>query len=935
MISSEQIIEALKEKNLLLKKNKCIEPFNLSEIQTDSRKIKSGDVFICITGYVFDGNDYIEQAIKNGARLIISENHLNIDLPTIQVSSSRKTAALLAKLFYHDPTSKFILVGVTGTNGKTTIVQLLNKILISCGKKTGTIGTLGYTIGKINYEQERTTPDIVDLHKIFSQMIAAKIEIVIMEVSSHAISLDRIFGLKFDLAIFTNLSREHLDFHHSMTEYASAKFEFLLQTKLNNGKIILNFDDDMGIEFYRNLQSEIFRISFYNREVEFSVDLIKTGFSGSVFRLYHEHKITYYASSLIGKHNIFNLVAVLATLKTLNYDITSPSVLKSISQLNEVKGRMQRVKEIRNKNIFIDYAHSPDALRNVLTSLKELKPERLICLFGAGGERDSGKRPQMLSQVLTNADVAIITNDNPRNENPEKIIFDIVEEADQNSNFWIIRDRKKAIFSAIRICREQDILLIAGKGHEQYQIVENQKLVFDDYQEAIEAAKQTFDIKTSNGLAVPLDALMLQVTANYFLNKKSDDPVDDKYFYNLSTDSRQIKPNTLFFALKGENFDGHDFVEDVLAREGCAAVVRQDFPKCYNLIYTAPDPLLIYGAIAKRYCKLFGTYLIAITGSVGKSTTKEYIANILGLRFNVLKTWSNENNQIGLPRTLFRLKPEHDYAILELGSNHRGEIEYLAAICRPDAAIVTSIGASHLEFFNDMEGVYQEKSSLLRRELKLRIFPGDEPRFSEFTGIQCGKGSNNNYKLHSLNTKIQETEFSVNDENYFIPTSFSYFAENALFAIALSIELEINPNIIQKGLSLPLDINWRMEIINREKYTILADCYNANPDSMKAAIDFWRHFSVDKPHIAILGDMLELGNLTEKYHRQIYEMLKDGTYEKIISVGNAALHYGAEYHFNEVESLLDSDLLEDIPTGSVILLKASHGIRLEKILERI
>ncbi|MDO9578858.1 MAG: UDP-N-acetylmuramoyl-tripeptide--D-alanyl-D-alanine ligase [Candidatus Cloacimonadales bacterium] len=631
---------------------------------------------------------------------------------------------------------------------------------------------------------------------------------------------------------------------------------------------------------------------------------------------------------MIGKFNVFNVAASASIIQLVAPDISTEKLSKSIAAILPVRGRLQFVPNDKNIGVYVDYAHTPNALENVLSTLTQFKKGRLICVFGAGGDRDKTKRPKMLQTVLKYADLCLITNDNPRSEDPVKIILDIVRDSDPEENFWIIRDRKTAIQTAIRAAREHDIVLLAGKGHEAYQEINGIRTHFDDVEVAGEALKLNEEI---DSLSFPIDPLMLKV----LLETNEDSIQSENLLRYISTDSRSIQPNSLFFALQGTNFDGHDYVPAVLKNENCRAVVNETFQTESEKIIRVENTLAAYDKLAKKYKKLFGIKTIAITGSSGKTTTKEYLANILVEKFNLLKTQANENNLIGLPKTIFKLRPPHEIAILELGTNQFGEIAKLTEFSQPELGIITSIGPSHLESLRDEAGVFREKIALFDQPNIVKFFPGDDPRFNIFKGITFGQNESCNYKLHNIKIEKDRTGFDVNEQHYSIPTPFSTFTLNALNAIAISFELNVEPEVIQKGLNKPLQISHRMEIQPSENRILLVDCYNANPDSMKAAIEFWLAFETARPHIAILGDMLELGQLTEKYHENILRLIKGKEIEQLISVGKLSRIYKADEHFDTVDQLIKSNIYNHFAGNAIILIKASHGIQLEKIIGRL
>ena len=919
MISTAQIIVELKKQELLIEAINTDPLKEYSGIQTDSRSIKNGYVFVCIFGFIVDGHDYAKLAVKEGAELLIVERELEIDIPQIVVLNARKATAILAALFFDEASKKLKIIGITGTNGKTTIANILEQILLGNGKNVGLIGTLGYSINGVVYKSDRTTPDILDLNTIFCKMIDENVEFVIMEVSSHALSLDRTFAIQFYTAVFSNLTQDHLDFHISLNEYAKTKFKLFE----NAGRGFINIDDEHGERLYKKCSFTKYGISFVEGEVKIAEH--DYSISGSNFKIIFEGSEFQLKTKLIGKYNIFNTATAFSVALNLLGKSCSKQIIKSITSIDCIPGRLQQVVTDRNIGIYVDYAHTPDALQNVLETLNEIKKEKMICVFGAGGSRDKTKRAKMLAACKI-ADRIIITNDNPRDEEPADIIRDIIR--DSEIPFWIIRDRKRAIQTAINFAKENDVVLIAGKGHEKYQEIKGKRTEFDDIKEAENALSHSQEYNEL--LSLPIDLLQLELIFQQNLVINNNPLIE-----NISTDSRSIKENSLFFALKGENFNGHNYVEKVLKKKNCWAVVNMDYQSSSTNIIKVRNTLEAYALLAKTYKEQFDLTTIALTGSFGKTTTKEYLYNILSEDALTHKTFGNENNLIGVPKTIFRLDPKYKYSVLELGTNQFGEIEKLAEITQPDIGVIISIGASHLEFLRDELGVFKEKTALFQPELKEKFFPADDERFRRFVGMSFGSSINSDFRFTDIQTKNDITKFKVNESEFSIPTPFKEFTLNAGISVAIATKLQIDEEIIQIGLNKPLNISQRMEILKQNGKTLLVDCYNANPDSMKAAIEFWNDYEVEKPHYAILGDMLELGKLTDELHKNMLVVLKKMGYKQLISVGSASRAFNADVHYNDVEKLLSSEILEEIPENAVILIKASHGIKLEKIIRRI
>ncbi len=448
--------------------------------------------------------------------------------------------------------------------------------------------------------------------------------------------------------------------------------------------------------------------------------------------------------------------------------------------------------------------------------------------------------------------------------------------------------------------------------------------------------------KAENRLHVDLDIInlfdLVEKHNHEFDWSKIDIP--DQYIENISTDSRSITEKSLFIALKGDNFDGNNYIDSVLENtEEAFAVGTSDIDKTNYL--KVEDSLEFYGILAKRYLSIFDLTKIAITGSTGKTTTKEILANIIRESSNVLVTRGNENNYIGLPRTIFRAKANQSYAVLEIGTNAPGEINYLSNIIKPDYAIITSVDQAHLELLGSLEGVYQEKTDIFRRELKAFLFPGDNILFNEFKedfyknlGYSLGQKESNDFTYEVTQFKNDSFELSINNSSYEVNCPIPYFAHNYSLAITLAKLLGFANYTITRGLSNQLKLNNRMSFASKDTNIFIVDCYNANPASTKAAIDFWSNYKKEKKHVAILGDMLELGTQSLELHKNIGKQLTLIKDKVVYSVGRDSINYLANKHFDNVESFLSENLINDFK-DCVVLIKGSHGIHLEKIMEKI
>jgi len=453
----------------------------------DSRQVHQGDAFIAYPGEHVDGRDFIQQAIKQGATAILWENtgytwNADWKIANWPVSNLREQVGSLASAFYGEPSQKLWVIGVTGTNGKTSCSHWLAQALQMLGRKTAVIGTLGNGFPNALSTTINTTPDPILLHGLLAEYLAQGATDIAMEVSSHALVQHRVNGMKFDVAVLTNLSRDHLDFHGSMTNYIAAKRILFEWPDLQHA--VLNIDDPFGAEMVQQLnEREIDIVTYGFDQADVQGHDLSFNAHGLTMRVTTPQGESMLSAQLVGRFNANNLLAVLAAL--LCSGISLQDAVSAISKLVPVAGRMQQLGGGKLPLVVVDYAHTPDALEKVLSTLREQCSGRLICVFGCGGDRDKGKRPLMGAIVSKLADYAIVTADNPRHENVSDIIDDIIQ--DMSGEYLIEPDRATAIRLAIRQAQAGDIVLLAGKGHEDYQQVGGQKIPFSDLELAREA----------------------------------------------------------------------------------------------------------------------------------------------------------------------------------------------------------------------------------------------------------------------------------------------------------------------------------------------------------------------------------------------------------------------------------------------------------------
>jgi UDP-N-acetylmuramoyl-L-alanyl-D-glutamate--2,6-diaminopimelate ligase len=456
----------------------------------DSRRVQKNGLYVAMRGANVDGHQFTEQAIERGASAIVVERPESHSRATsIVVPDSRVALADLAFTFFKKPALRLKMAGVTGTNGKTTTTFLIKHICDGAGLRSGLIGTVRYEIGERVLPATRTTPESLDVQEMLAQMAGAGCKAAVMEVSSHALAQDRTRGLEWDVAVFTNLTQDHLDFHQTMENYFESKTRLFTgltsQPNKKKGVAVINLDDPYGEKLVKRLGDNLPVVTYgVGARADFRASNYRAEFSGTSFQLEARGKIYLVRVPLIGRFNVYNAMAALAAANSLGVSLREAVV--SLAKSPQVPGRLEAVPARRQFQIYVDYAHSDDALLNVLKTLRELGPRRLIVVFGAGGDRDRQKRPLMGRVADQNADFSIITSDNPRKEDPLGIIAD-VKKGFRTSNFETVPDRAEAIARAIALAQPRDIILIAGKGHETYQEFADHTIPFDDRQIALRA----------------------------------------------------------------------------------------------------------------------------------------------------------------------------------------------------------------------------------------------------------------------------------------------------------------------------------------------------------------------------------------------------------------------------------------------------------------
>lgn len=459
----------------------------ISGITQDSRKVEPGSLFVAITGTDLDGHDFVQEAIRRGAAAIIGSRSMPMarKVPTLIVDDTRKALADVSARFYGEPTLHLRVAGVTGTNGKTSITYLAESILREAGRRPAVLGTINVRYGDRTFPSENTTPESVDLQRLFGVMRSEEVTDVVMEVSSHALAMERVRGIHFDVAAFTNLSQDHLDFHRDLEDYFGAKrrlfSEYLKASQKKDRCAVINMEDPRASALLEAAAGQKVRVGL-NGPYEISCHSYELSEEGVRAAVLVEGEPLEIRSSLIGRFNLENILIAVGIAKGLG--VPAEAIARGIEKMRHVPGRLERIPNDRGLHIFVDYAHTPDALGRVGENLRGFASKKLITVFGCGGDRDCSKRPLMGREAGRFSDWVIVTSDNPRTEDPERIIDEILpglrETPVPPSRILKVVSREEALRKALQIARPGDFLLVAGKGHEDYQILGKRKIHFSD-----------------------------------------------------------------------------------------------------------------------------------------------------------------------------------------------------------------------------------------------------------------------------------------------------------------------------------------------------------------------------------------------------------------------------------------------------------------------
>gem|GEM_PF-69427 len=914
----------------------------VKDVHSDSRKVSSGSIFCCIRGEKSDGHDFALSAQAAGAVALLAERYIpECVIPQIIVNSTREWMGKVAAKVYGEPSKKLKMYAVTGTNGKTTTTWVIRSLLESMGIKCGLIGTILQNDGLFDYEAARTTPESCDLHRLLFNMVRNGCKACVMETSSIGLDMGRLDGCEFDVMVFNNLNPEHLDYHHdSMEEYFIAKCLLFDKYSKKDGVIVANADDSYGkrvIDKY----GDLFKIRAFAMDTlsaDFSAHELKLGINGSEFKLFVSGKyISTFCTPLVAAFNVRNTLGALSAVYNDGIDIEL--LVKGVTATPQVPGRLEKYfipigDNARAACCIIDFAHTPEALKNVLNAVRDFCDSKLISVFGHGGERYQGSRPALGSVAATIADRLIITMDNPRSESPQYIADQIAagaRDANPLMDMKTIIDRKKAIKTALDEVKEGDVVVITGKGPEKYLIIGDKYFKYSDTEQVL-----------------------------LWLKYKSF-PSPSK----LILDSREVKAAAAasecgFVALVGKNTDGHLFIEQAL-KDGAKFIVGKSDGKPENFPDNIPyivldDTERDLAHIAKKYIEeSFQNNLkevIAITGSVGKTTTREAVKMVLEKKYRVHAAARSYNTLIGCAVSILSMPADTEVLILEFGANKPGEIRELAEFFGPTISVITEVAPVHLDGFKTIDGVLSGKMEITCSEnLKTFIYNADnhllhssaEEIRDKCSVLSIGRSQTADYRIKDISEKCSlpiKWELIHKGRPQIMVAEF--WGRHPILALSIAAaigrELGVDEGIICGAISEYKPLIGRGRIVyGKTGKIVVDDAYNANPASMLASVSSLLDIEVNGNKWAVLGDMRELGEDGQKFHKDISKLFAG--IDKVILIGEIWKDSTLEaplpncVYFDDWQAAYR--FISESSDWSIMLLKGSNSHKLQELVVEV
>ena len=952
----------------------------------DSRQVTAGDAFIAWPGAAHDGRRFIGDALRAGARACLVDAE---GIEAFDAAQDPRVAALpglkrglgdLAAAFAGHPSRSMRVVAITGTNGKTSSAWWLAQASGLLGARAVSVGTLG--IGEPRPGASRddwtatglTTPDPVTLQQALARQFKLGVRVCALEASSIGIVEHRLQGLQVEVALFTNFTQDHLDYHGTLPAYWSAKRRLFDWPGLRAA--VVNLDDPQGVTLAGELgdRLELWTVSI-DRPARLRARSVRATAQGTAFELVEGDQRRPVEVPFIGRFNVHNLLGVVAALRALGHGL--PEIADVLPRLTAVPGRLEAHDAGPAQPLaVIDYAHTPDALEQTLKALRptvQARGGRLWCVFGCGGDRDRSKRPLMGAIAAQHADEVVLTSDNPRGEDPVQILRDIAQGLGRRASgvsvasgrVKIEADRAAAVAWALRQAQPGDGVLVAGKGHEEYQEIAGVRHPSRD----ADLIGRGFAARSAS--AGDRDGLTLGAVAQILQGSRLQGPGDLK-IRRVHTDTRTIQPGDLYVALRGERFDGHDFLDAAAKAGACAALVERAVETESGLpVVVVPDSLLALQQLATAWRARLNLPLIAVAGSNGKTTTTQMIASILRAWWGeqAAATRGNLNNHIGVPLTLLGLRSgdqqqAHRAAVVELGMNHPGEMAGLAAMAQPTVALVNNAQREHQEFMGTVEAVARENGAVLQALPPggAAVFPADDEYAPLWTAMAegadlwrfawsvspgqtpCEAEVRGHASPDGQGGWILELSTPGGAASTSLALPGAHNVHNAVAAATAALAAGAPLGAVARGLAVfePVPGRSRRIVAQRagQALVLIDDSYNANPDSVRAAIDLLA--DLPGPRALVLGDMGEVGNDGPAFHQEVGAYAAHRGIECLWGVGDLCRHavqaaqaqgHAGSRHFESVPELIDA--LAELPAVASALVKGSRFMRMERVVQAL
>ncbi len=931
------------------KLNKKFIKVKFNGIAFDSSNIKNNYIFFAIKGNNLDGNKFIKDAIKKGSKIIISEKVKEEFKNNILYLNNKNPRKLLAefavKINNKHPNN---LIAVTGTNGKSSIANFYYQILQLNKKKVASIGTLG--ISGIGYKKNifNTTYDPIELNKIFKILKKKKINNVILEASSHGLKQCRLDGLKFNLGIFTNLSRDHLDYHKTFKDYFNSKL--ILFKRLMKKKSRIIFDEDLKISKKIKRISKIKKLktlSLGSNNADLKIIEHKFINSNQEVKFLYKNKIYIFKTKLIGKVQIKNLImSILAASKS---NINFNNILKSVKKIKPVPGRLEKISNLNNNSIVIlDYAHTPDALKVCLSNLKDqFSLKKINLVFGCGGERDIPKRAIMGKIANIYCKKVYLTDDNPRRENP-KIIRNQIKIKINKKKLIEIPSRKLAINTAIKNAKSDEIVVVAGKGHETYQEYKKKKY-FSDRDCILQSIKEKNKKSNKNWKTnVVEEKLKTKLKNKTIINK-------------ACINSKEIKKNNIFFGITGKNIDGNKFANIALKKGASVSIIEKSYGKKIKNKIKVKNTLKFLTESAAKIRASSDIIAIGITGSAGKTSLKELLGQSLSKICKTTYSKKSFNNKYGVPVSLFNIERRDNFGVFEIGMDRKGEINHLSKIVKPNIGIITNISYAHSKNFNSLFDIAKAKSEIIDNIIENGsiVLNADDKFYNYFKLkaqnrslkiISFGRKKNSNIKLNKITSLKNKSIIKINIngklKNFIIKRNLEFYVENILASIAVISNYLDLENISDKfffNYNLPQGRgDYKYITIKKKKIHLIDESYNSNPLSLKFALNnFSKLSSKSKRKIILLGDMLELGKFSKKLHLEAAKIVNNTNINRVYVFGKKIITT-----FNKIKPQKRGKILysgkdvskflnNDVKDGEYLMIKGSNSTGLNIISKKL